>query len=147
MNGPDLIWRPDGGQRHRLLRLAPVRVQICRRANVHQNARSRYQMKGGVMYITHMPLNSTLDPYWERNQRWNFSSVQLNLLDFKNSKLNNDASMQRTSDHTKSRQMEQYIGCFKQKCTWAKPWNWDELSHYLWVLLQTEASMDQGEEV
>ena len=75
MDDHDWIWRPDGGQRHRLLRLAPVRAQICRRANVRQNTRSRHQSKEEVMYITPIPCTSTLDPYKWRNQSWKYDGV------------------------------------------------------------------------
>jgi len=58
--------------------------QNCRQPKLNQNTRSIHRWKAGMMYIIPVSLNSTLDLYIERNQRWKFCDVHENLMDFKN---------------------------------------------------------------
>jgi hypothetical protein len=57
---------------------------ICRFQKLNQNTRSIHHWKAGMMYIIPVPLNSTLDLYIERNQRWKFCGVHVNFMDFNN---------------------------------------------------------------
>ena len=145
-DGSYLIWRPDGDQRHRLLWPASGEAKNCREINVYQMLRSRYQSKAGVMYITPVPTKSTLGFYIERNQRWNFNGVQLNLLDFKNSKLKNVASMQKTSNHTTTARNNQYISWFEEIKMWSEPLICRAWSHNSLVWMLAVCSLDQREE-
>ena len=56
--------------------------QNCRDPKGNQNARSIHLWKAGMMYIIPVPLNSTLDLYIERNQRWKFGGVHHELNGF-----------------------------------------------------------------
>ena len=146
MHGHDWIWRLDGGVHHRLLRPASGEGKNCREIKVYQMPRSRYQTKAGVMYITPVPTKSTLDSYWERNQRLNFMEFNWNLLDFENSKLKKIASMKRTSYNTATTRNKQYITGFEENKNWSKPlicrvWEHNSL---LWML--AVCSLDQSEE-
>ena len=146
MDDSDPIWRPDCGQRHRFLRPTFGQVQNCRESNVNQKTWSRHQSRAGVMYITHVPTKSTLGFYIKRNQRWNFNGVQMNLLDFENSKLKSTASMKRTSDHTTTTRNEHNTSCFEEIKIRSKPLICRAWSHnsLLWML--AVHSMDEGGE-
>ena len=58
--------------------------QNWRQPKLNQNTRSIHRWKAGMMYIIPVSLNSTLDLYIERNQRWKFCDVQVNFMDFNN---------------------------------------------------------------
>jgi hypothetical protein len=71
-------------------------------------------MKVGVMYITPVPTNFTLDFHGERNQSLNFVVFNWNLMKFKNSKHKTIASIERTSDNPATTRNKQYTSRFEE---------------------------------
>ena len=147
MDDPYLIWRPDGGQRHRLLRPTSGQVQICRDSNGNQKTRSRHQSKAWVMYITPVPTKSTLDLYIERNQKWKICGVHMNFMIFENWKDNNVASMQRTSDHTTTAKDKHHMRWFKEIKIRSKPLICRAWRHNSVVLMLAVCSREWGSKV